>query len=108
MIIRIILGLLLTVAIWWRIDWSIGLFTFLVLLRVELEDYFFPPLNRAKLYKVVSAWMECISCHHIYNYKKTSKDTFKEICDECYKKGVRRPPLLYGNIFSIRKRKNNH
>lgn len=38
--VRIILGCALVVLIWNRVDWTVGLFAFLVLLRVEVEDFF--------------------------------------------------------------------
>jgi hypothetical protein len=38
--IRVFLGVALVTAIWFRVDWTVGLFAFLMLIRTEIEDYF--------------------------------------------------------------------
>ena len=39
LIIRALLSIALIVAIFWRVDWTVGLFSLLVFLRAELIDY---------------------------------------------------------------------
>lgn len=37
---RVTLGTILVTIIWFRVDWSVALFALLVLIRVEIQDYF--------------------------------------------------------------------
>ena len=37
-VVRFVFGMFLVVIVWYRVDWSVGLFAFLVLLRAELVD----------------------------------------------------------------------
>jgi len=37
---RVILGCVLITAIYIRVDWTVSLFAFLMLIRVEIEDHF--------------------------------------------------------------------
>lgn len=39
--IRVFLSCVLITAIWYRVDWTVAVFALLVLIRVEIEDYFF-------------------------------------------------------------------
>jgi len=38
-VVRIILGLFLTILIWYRVDWTVGLLAFLLLMRAEIQDF---------------------------------------------------------------------
>ena len=44
-IVRIILGLALTVLIWCRVDWSVGILSLLTLINSEVISHFFKSLT---------------------------------------------------------------